>query len=530
MQTIAINRSEKLMTIFNDIVFDDSISSNDLAFFSELEAQAEQMIKDGGNTTFDNSEEEATFNGDLLRNIYNLFEKNFTDTINKKLFDIYLKTIETAIILNEKMLKNEKKQFESVYNNFLEIQSIFRNLPFDEAKTFLENEPYFLQIKTNKPAYSESNMFIVSYTKDSDFSNNIVREANNIVLQTETFNVLHYNGPVDYTNLKLQKGPATFTIETDNTDYSNNTGIGKIKIDSSLQNMFITKYTEGTILKVYRAENKWNIATSKGFNAFSTFYIKNKSFGYYLLKYLRYNKTSLEQFYEKHDKNECYTYLLRIPELHNIISTSKYIDLKLISRVSLNTGNYYINYQPKDIIQKGIGNSLKFLEEKFIDTVEQVYLPVEENYIVCAKYQINGKVLTYKYKLMSPHYSKYRSLSNGSTTNDTYTRFIQLRNNGVELLQLGHFTESNYELYKKFKKEYSELISTVYNYYYMRFICKNKEVAIPKKYYDSIGVIINQYNLQKKVNPKFVMKKDDVKFIFDTILTDSQISELLESS
>ncbi len=525
MQTIAID-SQNLMTIFDNINFDSEIPSSDLAFFSELESQAENIIESQKYESFDTENEQHSFELKLLKQIYELFEKNYNENINKKLFEIYTAIIKNSIIEKEKLLKTEKKHFETIFNDFLEIQTIFRNIGFSEAKSFLEDAPYFLQIKTNKASYEESDLFIVSYTDKSDFSNNVVREANNLTLSTESFNVVHYNGPVDYTNIELEFDNQEIDIKTDTTEYNNDTGIGKIKINESLQNMFITKYTEGTILKVYWSGDKWNVATSKGFNAFSVFYIKNKSFGYYLVKYLRYNKMNLEQFYSKHDKNECYTYLLRIPELHNIINQSKYIQMKLISRVSLTNGNYYINYDKNDIVQKGIENSLNFLTEKFINNPDYI-LPLNENYIVCAKYTNGKKVTTFKYKLTSPYYSKYRFLSNGSNTNDTYTRFIQLRNSGVELVQLGHFSEENYELYKKFSKSYTDIIETVYNYYYMRFICRNKEVSIPKKYYDVIGVIQKEYNEQRKKTPKFVMKKEDVKFIFDTILTDNQVCELL---
>lgn len=178
----------------------------------------------------------------------------------------------------------------------------------NDWKVILEKAPYNITIKSN------DNYYILSYKQESsDFNNKIVRECRGIILCKKTLEIVcrpfnkfgnygeSYAPIINWETAKVQE-----------------------KID-------------GSLIKVWKHEGKWNISTNNTIDAFKTLlpikYADCKTFGEAFMKAIK-GKINLENL------NENYTYMFELIGPYNkIIVSYKDLDIYHIGTKNTKTGN-----------------------------------------------------------------------------------------------------------------------------------------------------------------------------------------------
>jgi hypothetical protein len=301
---------------------------------------------------------------------------------------------------------------------------------FDKICKVLKNEPYYGKIKWSK------NLYLISYSDQSDKDNEIVQEMNGIILEKNTNKVI-----ANCTKIIKEK---TFEEFDDNftTDH---------------EKYLIDEIDDGTNIRFYYYNNKWNIATNKNINAYYGYwYHRNKSFGEMVDEYLDKNKG---KFYKILDKQYTYFYTLTHPDNYMII---KYLQ-----------GELKFLYKMKEPYQLELP---KVNEEDHLYSKEYLKL-----FLKNSKNDKRGIVVINKENSDIIKYDKDSFTLRKEIRGDTFT--IQERY--IELFLSGD--NEKIELLKKYfpKGEYR----------YTDFLIKKFILVIMKKYYS-----INRFHIFTKLN------------------------------
>lgn len=165
------------------------------------------------------------------------------------------------------------------------------NKTFTEVKTQME----ILNINVSE----DNDLYMLSFTDDSDMTNQLVRECNGVILEKETNRVVHHCFDKTY------EGVADFP--------------GKVPEDAKKEIM-----PEGSIVRVYYWNGHWQVGTSRLINAAMSFWRSDKSFKE--LFYENFNGwDSLEYGF-------CYTFILSHPEVNTFV---KNIAIHWVSKCDL---------------------------------------------------------------------------------------------------------------------------------------------------------------------------------------------------
>lgn len=180
---------------------------------------------------------------------------------------------------------------------------------YGELKTIFEKK-YNIKVNMDK----NKNYYMLLITNKSNIRKKIVRQCSGTIIDTKTNNILYYFGEKSYQN--------NFITES-------------YLLDSFL----VGPYINGIIIKIFKHNNKWKMATSNHTNI-KNFKINN------IILYDIFKKTIIDlfdstQLFFKHlDSDHCYTYLL-----YNINYKN---NIKLINKVNLKT--LEIDFNIKDYI------------------------------------------------------------------------------------------------------------------------------------------------------------------------------------
>lgn len=180
---------------------------------------------------------------------------------------------------------------------------------YDEIKTILE-EKYKLEVRMDK----SNNYFMISLSNNSDLKNPFVRQCTGIIIEKDTYKILHYFGEKSY------------NIIDDNNDNNNLINLGDINI----KNCIITPYMNGYIIKIFIHKGLWRFATSKHTNI-KNFKTQDGLLYNMFKKCILNNFFSLTDFLNTLDEKYCYSFILN----KNKIS--------IINKIYLDTLNEYHN-------------------------------------------------------------------------------------------------------------------------------------------------------------------------------------------
>lgn len=205
---------------------------------------------------------------------------------------------------------------------------------YDEIKTLFEKK-YNIKVNIDQ----NKNYYMLLNTNKSNIRKKIVRQCSGIIIDTKTNNILYYFGEKSYQN--------NFITES-----------------YLLDNFLVGPYINGIIIKIFRHNNKWKMATSKHTNI-KNFKVNN------IILYDIFKKTvtdlfdSMQLFFKYLDSNYCYTYLLYSSNYKN--------NIKLINKVNLKT--LKIDFNIKDYIPLiNFSNT-----ENNNDIKKYILLKIEEN-------------------------------------------------------------------------------------------------------------------------------------------------------
>ncbi len=341
-----------------------------------------------------------------------------------------------------------KKYIHLQINKMAEIQKFIKekNLPFEDIKEILINEPYNFSIKETDKLY------MVSFTDLSDYTDNLTREANGVILDKENNNVVHFSFNKCYDGIK-NKNTEIIDCKYLKDFYSN---------EVNEENIVIEEYNEGSLIKVYYFEDRWNISTSRTLEADKTYWTSKKSFEEL------FNESVDEEFYDYLDKDYCYTYLLIHPEIKMVVD-NKDINVKFVNKVNLNTFEECIYKEKQDI------------------TLEEATNSTNKNYIVYYTEE-NGK--TIRIKLLNKEYIALKLLR--GEIHDIGLRYLEVYEDFGELMK-SKFPQCK----KKFEIIDTLLFKTskyIQNLYFEKYV-KKLEVEIPKKFEITIRQL--HYNYRK---------------------------------
>ncbi len=227
----------------------------------------------------------------------------------------------------------------------MEVINFVKELSFEQVQ--LECEKLKIRVK------SHDNLYMLNFMDDADFTNPIVRQANGVIFEKETNKLVHYSFEKYYENSSVSND--TYDLDLKYDEYGRLLG-GECY-----------PFIEGSLIKVYYYNNAWCVSTSKCIDASRSYWSSNKSFDEL------FRETVLsEGFYDKLDKNCCYTYILQHPE---IITINQVLKPKLILLNTINPDTvdsiYCKNSDiPIDnecyVIHLDHGKSVKVLSDNFV--------------------------------------------------------------------------------------------------------------------------------------------------------------------
>lgn len=197
---------------------------------------------------------------------------------------------------------------------------------------------------------------LVMYGYKSRQETNTETDILNNIICDENKNIVHYSGP--YVNEK--------TITNDEAS-----NISKILL-----------FPEGTLMRIFYYNNKWNVATNRCLNASESYFTSSSSF----LDIFN-SMIDINSFYQNLDKSKCYCYIL------------KHFDARVVLPVDKNEVIFF-SETDLETLETIFNND--FLIDNLITDIEKF---VEERYIVTVEYK-SGE----RYKILSDEYLKIRDL------------------------------------------------------------------------------------------------------------------------
>lgn len=169
------------------------------------------------------------------------------------------------------------------YTNFLQSQNISS---LDEIKKVLSEKPYCLRFKVDSDL---PNLYLVTYTRgESDMNIPVVRECNGLVVEKDSNKIIcqSFNKTAD------RKEHLKYILP----DYT------KCKLE---------ELNEGTLIRLFYYNNKWNYATKGCLMAKKSFWNSKKSFYEMFVDTLSRYKLDID---DNLDTKMCYAFVIKHPE------------------------------------------------------------------------------------------------------------------------------------------------------------------------------------------------------------------------
>ena len=313
---------------------------------------------------------------------------------------------------------------------------------FNVLKQILEHEPFYLGIKEDNDF--NPNLFIIYTTNKSDLNIKLVRECNGIILEKDTFKICCY----------------TFDKCFDNDDEITP------NINFDYDNLYIESSIEGTLIRFYFYNNKWNVSTKKCLDASKSKWLSNRNFSELFYEVLYEKAVNLTSFSKTLNPNYCYSFVLSHIENKMVvnyyendlyhISTR---DLTTLNEIDLNLGLKHI--EKVKVEKEYISNLIISINQtKTLD--HEGYIFIDKNYN--------------RHKIKTPIFKNAKEL--WGNTNNRFQRYLELRKN-INLFQeyLEIFPNDRIQ-FINYETVLDNLSTTILNYYYSKHINKT-QIKIP---------------------------------------------------
>jgi len=358
------------------------------------------------------------------------------------------------------------------YYTFLKTNNI---KTFDELKTLVESDIYKLKVKEDK---TKESLAIIFNNYESNLNEEMVLFFNGVIIDKNTLKIVCY----------------TFDkcLEDENLDMKLLEG-----------ELYVEPAFEGTLIRVYYAENKWNLSTKKMIDAYNAKWISSKSFGELFSELFDVNL--LPQL----NINYCYSFLMShndnnivLKYDHNFLIHINTIDLVQNCEVSVDIG-----IQKNTLLK--IENTNKEYLDSYIEELKNNSYNTEAGFIL-----INNQYR--RQKINKKMYLKYRDL--WGNTNNRLFRYLHLRKNNDLLMEYLNYYSCDKETFLKYEHYLMSISTFILDIYRNRHVSKK----IDKVPYYIRDIIYKIHGLYLQTRNKVVFKDvnvllyelDEKKFCF----------------
>ena len=312
---------------------------------------------------------------------------------------------------------------------------------YDNLKNYIEQDIFKLKIKEDK---NNSNLAVIFNDKDSNIDNEFVRFFNGVIIEKSSLKIVCY----------------TFDkcIEEDNLNEN------LINNDLMIQPVY-----EGTLIRAYYYDNKWNISTKKMINAYNAKWSSQKSFGD-MFEEIFGNVLSVENSFPS--KDYCYSFLMGHQE-NNILKIDKnfLIHLNTVDLINHVEVDYRFNCNIRNITHildysNSIINMNKEQLSIHIDNLtnnNNLIIGTEIGYMFVNK---NGE----KQKFMKKYYNEVREL--WGNTNNRLFRYLHLRKNPDKLKKYLEIFKEDKQKFLSYETYLMNVATFILNVYRNRHISK----------------------------------------------------------
>ena len=309
---------------------------------------------------------------------------------------------------------------------------------FEKLTEYLSFPPYCIEVREDRPV---SNLFLLHYTDMSEIGNKVVEECNGLVMDKNILKIVGYGMNRVYTEQEMPH------------DLDWNSGEFYNCID-------------GTMIKVYYYNCKWQISTNKCINGEKSKWDADSSFSE-LFRECDVN-------FELLDKNKCYSYVLTHPENRIVIPYSK-TSAFLVAERNMETfelSEYFIS-------SKKFSDSNKYHSAKTSIFLEGSFLVKFEDKIV---------------RLDSQEFEFVKSLKNNSR--DLISRYIDFLGdeNGKNAMKYYFFEYT--EEFERVDNDLIHLTRIIMNLYKKIYMFR-EQITIFPKYKQLLGQIHGEFRKTK---------------------------------
>ena len=343
------------------------------------------------------------------------------------------------------------------YYNFLKENNI---TDIELLKQFISGDSYKLKFK------EDNNLILIFNDNNSNLNDDLVKFFNGVIIEKSSLKVVCFT---------LEK-----CMEED-------------KVDDRLFNkdLIIQPVFEGTLIRLYYYNNKWNVSTKKMIDAFNAKWSSSKTFGEMFMEIFPNFQISLE------NTNYCYSFLMGHKDNNIIEIDNNYL-------IHLNTvdliNNTYINNQFNDSLQyiKSIREYSKGLtsmsQEALVSYITSLKNDAGLNDIGYMLINENGDCQ----KFMKNKFMEIREL--WGNTNNRLFRYLNLRKNPDNLKKYLEVFPNDKKSFLSFEHYLMNIATFILNVYRNRHISK-KITKVPFYLRDTIYKIHGFYlQTKNKVN------------------------------
>lgn len=308
--------------------------------------------------------------------------------------------------------------------------------------------------------YSEAdNLYMLSYTDKSDMNDPLVRSMNGVIFEKGTNKIIHYS---------FQKAYEGFN-EKDEEDTYKNKKPEEYNIEIS---------TEGSHVKVYFYDDKWNVSTSRNINSSLTKGNVDISFLEMFKECCEYEEIDIEKL----DKNFCYSFVIQHP-LNKICYEINTPYCGMLNYVDIENNIIY-------------RTTLGFKVDGTIEQIEDFSKDPRsyQNYIVYFGENTRVKITSLNFKLLK------KIVKNDKKMERVYLRALK---ENVPLL-LEKFFSSHIETFDYIDFRLKEVVNSIHKIYMNKFIHK-KEDEVPERYAKTVNQLHGYYRKTREKITKEVV-------------------------
>ena len=311
---------------------------------------------------------------------------------------------------------------------------------YETLKSVLESETYKLKIKEDSN-YPE--LFLIHTQDNSEYNIPLVNECNGIILEKNTFKIVCY----------------TFNKCSDSTD------LQVIGQNIDLNNLFLEKSIEGTLIRLFYYNNKWNASTKKCIDASRSKWLSEKNF-LQLFEECIEEYGEVNEFMNNLNTSYCYSFILMHPENKIVVNYTNPSLYHISTRdlISLNEVDIHIGV-PKN-------ERISISHENFENIINNLYSATSLLYEGYMFVDLNYN----RWKIKSVYFNKVRNL--WGNTNNRFYRYLELRKDSNILNEYLFYYNNDRSKFIEYEQKIQNLANFILNIYLSKHVKKN-DIKIP---------------------------------------------------